>query len=137
MMVVFCLEISLILKQHMLGPMQKGKTLRGLIGETVRPLKLNPAAVFDPENAKSDEAEVKPETDSNVETGETKDDSDKELLERVLKNEEGLDEEDDDDLDNSISLAAMEAELKPKVLQTFDDIAGNYKKLRKLQDQLS
>ena len=49
--------------------------------------------------------------------------------------EEGLDE-DDDDLDNSISLAAMEAELKPKVLQTFDDVASNYKKLRKLQDQL-
>ena len=50
--------------------------------------------------------------------------------------EEGIEEDDDDDLDNSISLAAMEAELKPKVVQTFDDIASNYKKLRKLQDQL-
>ena len=29
----------------------------------------------------------------------------------------------------------MEAELKPKVLETFDAIASNYKKLRKLQDQ--
>ena len=29
----------------------------------------------------------------------------------------------------------MEAELKPKVLETFDRIADAYKKLRKLQDQ--
>jgi RNA polymerase primary sigma factor len=29
----------------------------------------------------------------------------------------------------------MEAELKPKVLETFDNIAGAYKKLRKLQDK--
>ena len=41
---------------------------------------------------------------------------------------------DEDDMDNALSLAAMEAELKPKVLETFDNIAGNYKKLRKLQD---
>jgi RNA polymerase primary sigma factor len=46
---------------------------------------------------------------------------------------DGLDEE--DDLENSLSLAAMEAELKPKVLETFDAIATNYKKLRKLQDE--
>ncbi len=44
-------------------------------------------------------------------------------------------DEDDDDLENSLSLAAMEAELKPKVLETFDRIATEYKKLRKLQDQ--
>ncbi len=44
-------------------------------------------------------------------------------------------DEDDDDLENSLSLAAMEAELKPKVLETFDSIASEYKKLRKLQDQ--
>ena len=36
--------------------------------------------------------------------------------------------------DNSLSLAAMENELKPKVLETFDGIANEYKKLRKLQD---
>ncbi len=29
----------------------------------------------------------------------------------------------------------MEAELKPKVLETFDTVADTYKKLRKLQDQ--
>jgi RNA polymerase primary sigma factor len=44
-------------------------------------------------------------------------------------------EEDEDDLENSLSLAAMEAELKPKVVETFDLVATNYKKLRKLQDQ--
>ena len=43
--------------------------------------------------------------------------------------------DDDDDMENSVSLSAMEAELKPKVLDTFDRIADTYKKLRKLQDQ--
>ncbi len=45
-------------------------------------------------------------------------------------------DDDDDDLENSLSLAAMEAELKPQVLETFDLVATNYKKLRKLQDQV-
>ena len=49
---------------------------------------------------------------------------------------EGEDDEDDDDMESSLSLAAMEAELKPQVLETFDLIAGDYKKLRRLQDQL-
>ena len=40
-----------------------------------------------------------------------------------------------DDFENALSLAAMEAELKPKVLETFDRIADTYKKLRRLQDQ--
>jgi len=53
-----------------------------------------------------------------------------------LENEDGEDDEDDDDLENNISLAAMEAELKPKVVETFDNIASSYKKLRRLQDQL-
>jgi RNA polymerase primary sigma factor len=47
--------------------------------------------------------------------------------------EETFDEE--DDMDNSVSLSAMEAELKPKVLETFERIASAYKKLRRLQDQ--
>src|SRR5439155_16801512 len=42
---------------------------------------------------------------------------------------------DDDDLENSLSLAAIESELKPKVLETFDKIADTYKRLRRLQDQ--
>ncbi|MEM9473500.1 MAG: RNA polymerase sigma factor region1.1 domain-containing protein, partial [Pseudomonadota bacterium] len=46
-------------------------------------------------------------------------------------------DEDDDDEDEeaNVSLAAMEAELKPHVLETFDRIAKTYKSLRKLQDQ--
>ena len=47
--------------------------------------------------------------------------------------ESGEDEDDDEDEIN-LSLSAMEAELKPKVVDIFDSIADNYKKLSKLQD---
>ncbi|MEP1932744.1 MAG: RNA polymerase sigma factor RpoD [Roseibium sp.] len=54
------------------------------------------------------------------------------------ENQEGEsdDDEDDDEFESNVSLSAMEAELKPQVLETFDNIADNYKKLRRLQDQL-
>jgi RNA polymerase primary sigma factor len=42
---------------------------------------------------------------------------------------------DEDDMEGSLSLAAIEAELKPKVLETFDKVASEYKRLRRLQDQ--
>lgn len=42
---------------------------------------------------------------------------------------------DEDDMENSLSLASIEAELKPKVVETFDKIADTYKRLRRLQDQ--
>src|ERR1019366_7613184 len=42
---------------------------------------------------------------------------------------------DEDEMENSLSLAAIEAELKPKVLETFDNIADSYKRLRRLQEQ--
>ncbi|CAN0655843.1 RNA polymerase sigma factor RpoD [Nitratireductor aquimarinus] len=49
---------------------------------------------------------------------------------------EGQSEEEDDEEDEAnLSLAAMEAELKPGVMETLDFIADTYKKLRKLQDQ--
>jgi RNA polymerase primary sigma factor len=48
-------------------------------------------------------------------------------------NESDLD--DDEDKENWLSVAAVEAELKPKVIETFDTIAGSYKRLRRLQDQ--
>jgi len=44
-------------------------------------------------------------------------------------------ETDEDDFEGSKSLAAIEAELKPKVLETFDKIADSYKRLRRLQEQ--
>ncbi len=47
-----------------------------------------------------------------------------------------MDADEDDDYENNLSLAAMEAEIKPAVLATFDNIASNYKKLRRLQDAI-
>ena len=43
--------------------------------------------------------------------------------------------DDDDDMENWLSITAIEAELKPKVIETFDTVAGAYKRLRRLQDQ--
>ena len=74
-----------------------------------------------PKSPEDGKAEAKPDADGeDSEEGQGEDDED----------------DDDDDLENSLSLAAMEAELKPKVLETFDRIASDYKKLRRLQDQL-
>jgi RNA polymerase primary sigma factor len=42
---------------------------------------------------------------------------------------------DDEDMENALSLAALEAKLKPKVVASFDHIADAYKRLRRLQDQ--
>ncbi|MBL0371910.1 RNA polymerase sigma factor RpoD [Rhizobium sp. KVB221] len=44
-------------------------------------------------------------------------------------------EEEEDEDESNLSLAAMEAELRPQVMETLDQIAETYKKLRKLQDQ--
>ncbi|HBQ32757.1 MAG TPA: RNA polymerase sigma factor RpoD, partial [Ochrobactrum anthropi] len=44
-------------------------------------------------------------------------------------------EEEEDEDEANLSLAAMEAELRPQVMETLDLIADTYKKLRKLQDQ--
>jgi RNA polymerase primary sigma factor len=43
--------------------------------------------------------------------------------------------DDDDDMENWLSITAIEAELRPKVIETFDAVAGAYKRLRRLQDQ--
>src|SRR5262249_45550253 len=44
-------------------------------------------------------------------------------------------DDDDDDKESWFSVTAVEAELKPKVIESFDTIAGTYKRLRRLQDQ--
>jgi RNA polymerase primary sigma factor len=49
--------------------------------------------------------------------------------------ESRMEDDEDEDDEASLSLAAMEAELKPQVMETLDVIADTYKKLRKLQDQ--
>ena len=75
-----------------------------------------------------EEGEGKP---NGAASGAAKDDGESEGEEAEGAGED----DDDDDIENSLSLAAMEAELKPQVLETFDLVASNYKKLRKLQDQ--
>ncbi len=40
-----------------------------------------------------------------------------------------------DDIESAISLAVIEAELKPMVLATFNKIAASYRRLRRLQDR--
>ncbi|MEM1039089.1 MAG: RNA polymerase sigma factor RpoD [Pseudomonadota bacterium] len=70
-----------------------------------------------------------------IKEGRDPDEAAKELL--APKDDEATTDNNDDDEDDeaALSLAAMEMELKPKVLEIFDSIAGNYKKLRRLQDQ--
>ena len=43
--------------------------------------------------------------------------------------------DDEEDVENWVSVAAIEAELKPEVIKSFDTIAGTYRRLRRLQDQ--
>ncbi len=69
-----------------------------------------------------EEEEVKPETPAKDETKAGASDGD--------------DDEDDDDEDEAanLSLAAMEAALKPRVLESLDQIASDYEKLAEMQD---
>ena len=46
----------------------------------------------------------------------------------------GDDDDDDDDDQSNMSLAAMEAELKPRVLEILDRIASDYSQLSEMQD---
>ncbi|MBL4756884.1 MAG: RNA polymerase sigma factor RpoD [Rhizobiales bacterium] len=55
---------------------------------------------------------------------------------QTSENDDDDDDDEDDEMENSLSLSAMEEELKPQVVETFDQVANNYKKLRRLQDQL-
>ncbi len=99
-------------------------------------------------DAKQEDKTLQPTEDEKAkeEEGEKKDGEDGKSASKSedgedTKSEDGEstddDEEDDDDeFENSISLTAMEAELKPVVLESFDRIADEYKKLRDLQDKL-
>jgi RNA polymerase primary sigma factor len=44
-------------------------------------------------------------------------------------------DDDDDEFENALSLSAMEAELKPQVVETFNRIADAYGQMRELQDK--
>jgi len=52
-----------------------------------------------------------------------------------IKEEGEENAEDGDGEENAVSLAAMEAAIKPQILETFDTIAKSYVKLAKLQDK--
>jgi RNA polymerase primary sigma factor len=54
--------------------------------------------------------------------------------EKAAEGTAGEDNLDDDDVENWLSLAAIEAELKPKVLETLHTVASSYKRLRRLQE---
>ncbi|WP_208435898.1 RNA polymerase sigma factor RpoD [Bartonella phoceensis] len=55
-------------------------------------------------------------------------------MERIA-GERGIEDDEEDEDDVNLSLAAMEDELCPQVMETLDFIAQTYVKLRKLQDQ--
>ncbi|WP_153768131.1 RNA polymerase sigma factor RpoD [Labrenzia sp. CE80] len=82
----------------------------------------------------------------NGPTGDNDDEEDSEAKPAAEETKDGVEgedqtegdseEDDDDEFESNVSLSAMEAELKPTVLETFDRVADSYKKLRRLQDQL-
>jgi RNA polymerase primary sigma factor len=57
------------------------------------------------------------------------------LSEKEALGESRNEDDFDDDIEESVSFAAIEAEVKPKILETFDIVATEYKRLRRLQDQ--
>ena len=71
-----------------------------------------------------EEEEAKPEADEKDETTASATESD--------DNDE--DEDEDEDEAANLSLAAMEAALKPRVLESLDQIASDYEKLAEMQD---
>ncbi|PLX38434.1 MAG: RNA polymerase sigma factor RpoD [Hyphomicrobiales bacterium] len=84
-----------------------------------------------------------PDGKGPVDATSSSDDDDIDEEETAKEDEEGSSDSDsedgednDDEFEANMSLAAMEAELKPKVLEIFDTIAEDNKKLRRLQDQL-
>ena len=68
----------------------------------------------------------------------TKSKIDNDIDDKNDEENESADENDNDDYneyENNVSLAAMEADLKPEVFLIFDEISVKYKKLRALQDK--
>ncbi len=73
---------------------------------------------------------------NGAEAGENADVADGEdVVKELAEIESELAVEEAEGEESSISLAAMEAQLKPSALATFDAIAETYKKLHRLQDQ--
>ncbi len=68
------------------------------------------------------------------ETEDEDDETAEEALASLTADEED-DEDDEDDEEAAMSLSAMEAILKPTILETFENIAATYKKLQRVQDK--
>jgi len=82
-------------------------------------------------------AEPEPETakeDSNKKKAAKSDDDEETEGEKETGGGED-DDEDDEDGENNLSLAALEAKLKPQVIETFENITKTYKKLHRVQMQ--
>ena len=83
---------------------------------------------LDGEGGDADEEELTPEADSAA-TAQKREECDAD------GNPLRSDDEDEDEEGQNLSLAAMEASLKPKVLETLEAIALNYERLADMQDQ--
>ncbi|MEP4165112.1 RNA polymerase sigma factor RpoD [Maricaulis sp.] len=88
------------------------------------------AAPADPQEKTGDEDEKSAKKSSRDDDDEDEDDDE--------ETEGSSDDEDDDDEDDgaSLSLSAMEAELRDGVMETLDSIASDFAAFRKLQDKL-
>ena len=84
----------------------------------------------------SEPGEAKPNADGTARKagGENRGDSQKADGEKS-SDDSSSDDDDDDFDDTSLSLAAMEAALKPRMLETFDEIAKLFKRIERAQDK--
>ncbi len=95
-----------------------------------------------PGQASNDDSEDGEESDAAEPEEETKADAKPEAGEDKAEGEEGEksadgdgDGDDDEDDDSNLSLSALEAKLKPEVLEIFDAIAKTYNKFQRSQEQ--
>ena len=88
----------------------------------------------DDENSESGEAKPNADGTARKAGGENRGDSQKTDGEKS-SDDSSSDDDDDDFDDTSLSLAAMEAALKPRMLETFDEIAKLFKRIERAQDK--
>src|SRR3546814_9808748 len=86
------------------------------------------------EDGTAEAAAAKKETRKDDRNGAGKDAADGAAGDGAVRSGEA-DEEEGEDEEASLSLAAMEAALKPQVLETFENIASTYKRLPRAQDK--
>ena len=86
--------------------------------------------------AASTEAKSPKSDDDDKTSDDAKSSDDEDDDEDSENSEDGDDDDDDDDDGASLSLSAMEAELREGVMETLDSIATDFAAFRKLQDKL-